>query len=816
MKPKHTFTQIYIILFISAFLISCQQSKVPKAEIDQLIPPEAAVIMKLYDNAEWQNTIKNQAFLSKYKDNPILNYFSTKAFESIIDIPNEVLWSYNILGKDKLVKTLIFESKSEVQFKTESKQSYKYDNTDIKSFQTKDQSFYLTELGQHTVLSNSKIIVENIIRNYKSEVQITSPIKKYLDILSNDSPSLIVNTERFTEISKTFFKKTVPERILNLTNFIGFDLNVNESEMLFSGIIFKNDDNQEDWKQLSNVESQKSFVAEVIPSHFISATSILVSDYKKLFADKSVVVQTPTNDSLWYNIKELASIKLNNGQAIAIVSKNIDQTFEALKKEAQPLKTFNATEIFSLNNAISSKRRFSKIISKYDFNYFMVYQDMIVGSKNLEVLEDIIIQINNQNVLAQQVNYSNHLESLNTQSHVLWFTALNHQKNFMENQSNPDYKKNLKSIDWTRHELLLSQLIVEDDFAYFNILQKQTPKDANPVNIEQVIRIKSESPMITSPQFFKNWRTGQQDVVYQDVNNKLHLVDTKGNPIWTKQLETPIVGRISSIDIYQNTRIQLVFATQNKVYVLDKNGNEVSPFPMEFKNEITQELSVFDYDKNGRYRFVVVMGNKIRMYNKEGKRVRGFKFKKTKTPLAYPMKHIRIGRKDYILAQEESGQLHILSRTGQSRIDISEDLNHTTNEWFEHYKSFVSVNNEGQILKIDQNGKVSRDNKNWINPKFTANADLLVSMSENQLHINKSTTELPYGVYTQPFIQANRIGIADTQTQKIYVLDKSGQIIEGFPIYGQQITDSYKTRKGFALLCKDENDAALVYRVKFD
>lgn len=816
MKLTLTYFKNFILLLTTFILMACQQNKTPKAAIEQLIPPEASVIMKFYDNTEWQNTLKDQAFLSKYTENPILKYFSDDTFERILDIPDEVLWSYNILGKDKLVKTLIFESNDKVEFKVESKQSYKYADIKISVIQSEENLFYTSDVAQHTIVSNSKIIVENIIRNYINDVQIPSPVKKYLDILSKDSPTMIINTEGFSEISKTFFKSPVPKPYLDLSDFIGFDLNFNSNTLLFSGIIFKGDNNTQMWNALSNVEPQNSVVAEVIPNHFVSATSLLISDYEDLFNRKDIVQKVPTNDSLWLNIKELASINLNNGKALALVSKNIDQTYEALKKEAQPLKSFGTTQIYRLKNSMTFDEQLNSIIPQLDFNFFMVYQDIIVSSKKLQVLEDIIIQVNNQNVLAQQSNYTNHLESLNTKSHVLWFSALNHQKKFLDTQTNPIYKKSLKSIDWTRHELLLTQLIVEDDFAYFNILQKQTPEDANPLDIEQVIRLKSENPMITSPQFFKNWRTGQHDVVYQDVKNKLHLVDTKGNSIWTKQLDSPIIGQINSIDIYQNTRIQLAFATEHKVYVLDKNGKEVSPFPLKFSNEITQELSVFDYDDNGRFRFVVVMENKIRMYNKEGKRVRGFKFKKTKTPLTYPMKHIKIGRKDYILAQEESGQLHILSRTGKTRVDVSADLNHTEKAWFEHSKSFVSVNNQGQILKIDQNGKLKTENKDWINPKFTANANMIVGMSENQLHINKSKAELPYGVYTQPIILGDRVGIADTQTQKIYVLNSSGQIVDGFPIYGQKITDAYDTQKGFVLLCEDENNAALVYSVEFN
>ena len=48
----------------------------------------------------------------------------------------------------------------------------------------------------------------------------------------------------------------------------------------------------------------------------------------------------------------------------------------------------------------------------------------------------------------------------------------------------------------------------------------------------------------------------------------------------------------------------MAFATKNNIHIIDKNGNEVSPFPIESRDDITQSLSVFDYDKNGKYRFV--------------------------------------------------------------------------------------------------------------------------------------------------------------------------------------------------------------------
>lgn len=810
------FIKICFILIGLTVLTGCDKNKNPKAEIEQLIPPETSVVIKFYDYSEWEKKIQNQSFLSKKQNISIIKYFSTKEFKALLDIPENILWAYNMLGKDKLVKTLIFESQNDIELKLESKQSYKYDNVSIKVFLNEEQEFFLTYLGGHTIVSNSKIILENIIRNFKSDIKVSPTVKRFLEVLSDDTPSMVINTKRFSMISKNFFKSSFPKNILNLSNYIGFDLILNQETVLLSGIVFKPDDKSAYWTRFSKINASNSVVAEVIPKHFTQATSILISDYQQLFPLNEAVYEKTSNDSIWLNIKEVAEINLSNSKAMAFVSKNIDQTFAELEKQALPLKIFGSNQIYSLKKSLSFDQKLNSFISPQKIKYFVIFQDIIVGSNQLKTLEDIIIQVNNKNVLSQQANYQNHLKSLNTQSHILKFTALNRQKSFFESETQPDYKNAFKSIDWSEHELLISQLIVEDNFAYFNILQKQTLIDTKPIDVDQIIRLKPKEPIISSPQFFKNWKTGQQDVLYQDVNNVLRLFDTKGNLVWTKKLDSPIVGKISSIDIYQNTRLQMTFATQNKIYVLDKNGNEVSPFPIDFKNDITQELSVFDYDKNGRYRFVVVMDNKVRMYNKEGKRIRGFKFKKTKTPLAFPLKHIRIGRKDYILAQEESGQLHILSRTGLTRVETDDALDHKDNAWLEHDKHFISVDDKGQLLKISQSGKIEKEDKSWINPKFTANGKKLVVMSENKLHINNTQTELPYGVYTNPIFVGNYIGITDTQTQKVYIINTEGNIVNGFPIYGQKILDAYTKKDRLVILCQDENQALLVYQVQFN
>ncbi len=88
---------------------------------------------------------------------------------------------------------------------------------------------------------------------------------------------------------------------------------------------------------------------------------------------------------------------------------------------------------------------------------------------------------------------------------------------------------------------------------------------------------------------------------------------------------------------------------QNVVYILDRNGKDVGPFPIKFNDEITQPLSVFDYDNKKNYRFFVVQGKETLMIDTKGKTVKGFKFNKANGNIVSQPKHFRIGTKDYIV-----------------------------------------------------------------------------------------------------------------------------------------------------------------------
>ena len=119
--------------------------------------------------------------------------------------------------------------------------------------------------------------------------------------------------------------------------------------------------------------------------------------------------------------------------------------------------------------------------------------------------------------------------------------------------------------------------------------------------------------------------------------------------MWKKSLSGRIIGEIKQIDLYKNGRLQILFRTSDRLYLIDRNGNEVSQLSFDIKNgKINHPISVFDYDKNRNYRILVTTDNQIQMYDNSGEIVKGFDPDNFKSDIINSPVHIRIDDKDYI------------------------------------------------------------------------------------------------------------------------------------------------------------------------
>ena len=363
------------------------------------------------------------------------------------------------------------------------------------------------------------------------------------------------------------------------------------------------------------------------------------------------------------------------------------------------------------------------------------------------------------------------------------------------------------------------QFIREDNYTHINGIIQKFKKRAASNSVAEAFTTKLEATILTPPQAVKNHITNSHDIVTQDVNNTLYLISNSGNILWKKQLQGKILGQVEQIDMYKNGRLQLAFATPNRVYVLDRNGNNVSPFPLKFNDAITQPLSVFDYDKRKNYRLLVTQGKNLLMYDAKGQSINGFKYKNNSSEIVTQPKHFRIGTKDYIVFG--AGEtLKILNRQGNVRINMKDKISFSDNELYLYQSKFTTTNTLGQLIQVDTRGGVNLKNLNLTDKhNIATTSKTLVSLKENQLKIKSRIIDLDYGDYTAPkiFYLNDKIYVTttDLQSKKVYLYDSQAKSIPNFPVFGtaSATLEKLDNDSGLELITQSDDKTIVVYKL---
>jgi hypothetical protein len=429
-----------------------------------------------------------------------------------------------------------------------------------------------------------------------------------------------------------------------------------------------------------------------------------------------------------------------------------------------------------------------------------------VFTKTTDQLKVIISSALNNNTVANLEAYKNISQNLSDEASMFIF-------------KNSEALSQTFNTELKGYNANVVQLIYEDNFAHLNGVIKKYKKRAKSNTVTEAFSTNIGSPIMSQPQTVKNHITKGHDIAVQDINNNLYLISSSGKVLWKKKLQGSIIGTIEQIDIYKNGRLQLAFATEKRVYVLDRNGKDVDPFPLKFNDKITQPLSVFDYDSTKNYRLLVTQDNELLMYDGKGNRIKGFNYSGNSSAITSQPKHFRIGSKDYI-AFKSGKSLKILNRQGNTRIGVNKSINFSDNEVFLYQSKFSSSNTLGQLVQVDTKGRLSTTDLS-LPPehKLETTSKTLVSMTENTLNIKSRSIDLDYGEYTAPkiFYLNDKIYVTttDLQAKKVYLFDSQAESIPGFPVYGTSAAELQELDRdgGLELVTQSDDKHVMVYKV---
>ena len=216
-----------------------------------------------------------------------------------------------------------------------------------------------------------------------------------------------------------------------------------------------------------------------------------------------------------------------------------------------------------------------------------------------------------------------------------------------------------------------------------------------------------------------------KEIIIQDEANVLHQITKDGRSRWSVKIDGKIMSEIHQIDYLKNNKYQYFFNTKDKLYLLDRNGNNVAPFPVALRAEASNGVSVFDYDNNRKYRyFVAGTDKKVYAYDTNGSLVSGWKFGTTDHLVSEPIKHYRIEGKDFIVFKDKA-KVYIQNRRGETRVKVNTSIEYSNNELVlntEGTAKLIATSNKGEVYYIYFNGNTVKKKSGKFSDKhfFTA------------------------------------------------------------------------------------------------
>ncbi len=796
-------------------LFNCSNTRKNRLELIEFAPENTSVIIKTSNIESLKSSIRNSDFLQKFSKTNSFNTVKSKLENlSILNPLSDVLICFSKDKRDSLQYSIITKYHKSL-IRTDSLPNYLeetllHKNKSITKSQLNNTIFYSTVIDSVFITSSSKTIIEQTFSTQKRHIE----LEKIYNTTNIDKTLSVITTS-----DTTFLKSFFIEDHLSLnkfTNYMAIDTEISQNEIIINGITKSTDSSKSLLNIFKNTIPQENLTQTITPSNSDGFMSFTFGDFKTFetnlskFNNDSIVGTT----TLFDNIIEVGVIYESENNAIVLNSIDNIATKDALLAEQNKIDSYRQIDIFDFSNPELFSKTFSPLISFNNATKYCVIDNFFVFADTIELLQNIIANYQNKTALNNRTYFKDIKDNLSDESSLLMVvnpstlnTIIN--KNIEESNS---YKLN-------NYKASAIQFIYDTNFAHVNGIIKKSKTRASQNSVSEILNIKLDNDLLNTPQFVTNHITKQKEIVIQDVNNTLYLISNKGKILWKKQLQGVVLGKVEQIDIYKNGRLQLAFATPNRVYVLDRNGKDVNPFPGNFNDKITQPLAVFDYDKKKNYRLLVTQGKNVLMYDTKSKVINGFTFKSANSPIVTQPKHFRLGNKDYIVIKTQS-KLYILDRTGKTRVRVKTTSSFSNQPVFIYNNNFTTTTLGGNLISIDTKGNASIKNLGLSeNHSLETTSKTLVTQSENKLSIKRNTIELDYGNYSNPklFYINDKIyvSITDLQSQKIYLYDSQAKLISNFPVYGNSsiVLDNIDKDRNLEFVTKGDNNSIILYQM---
>ena len=391
-----TFARVFfmkkeIILLLSLLFLGCQ-NKIKINSLIDLVPADPLLIINYKSNSNVENFNQNFNTLINIKIDSV-----SKKYRN-----GEILISYHKIGKKNIVPvyfTSIDNTKHEETIDT-----IFYDGSLIKRVGGKNKYKYSTQKNNIHIESTSKLLVENSIRKSNQVFKIPNKELRKLYDISNSEISLLIseNIKDYLDNKKLFSFFNISK----LSNWIQYDIDLNQNGLTLNGLAFLNDSVPKNISYLNGIKPSKSNFIQIIPNSFSDFQRTGFNYYKYLenFENNESItkINEYKNDSLLIEINEFGILK-NKLDTILLVNFE-DKIFlnKEIIKVSESDYDYRNYKIYKLKKSIINYKNLKFIDVNLKQNYASIIDNNLVISNTNNNLERIIINISNSSTINKE------------------------------------------------------------------------------------------------------------------------------------------------------------------------------------------------------------------------------------------------------------------------------------------------------------------------------------------------------------------------------------------------------------------------------
>ncbi|MDR1343599.1 MAG: DUF3352 domain-containing protein [Prevotellaceae bacterium] len=772
-----------------------------------------------------------------------------------------------------------------------------YDDEKILTFRReKTEEFHAATVRRVLVVSASRVLVEMAIRQAKSPASLADDpafVQAAQTAGAHEDANLYINHRQLPRLLEIYLNGAYAKPLnflKQLGSFTVLDAALHSDALLLNGFLFSEDFQSSYFSILSHQSSKKLTSFDILPRTTDGALCMGITNAKQLALDYSKLREhqqfgnAQRKEKLAQLRKKtgidaatffadlhpseltlarvpIANLEMKSTWFLVLKSSNADAARAAIKAgiayaanaEGKPADSYVTTEKMSNREPLIVYRNPApgliaalqgSLVAQCEDTYLTFIGDYIIYSSSLAAAKEFALLAMLKKTLSQTGILDDYTA---TESNMFIYVNPSKSDAVALSLLKPALQSSLsKSPMLAAFQCMGLQLRAMNDKVYCNVFLKTASKVEEKQRLQGLVsdfEVKLDAPLQMAPWVVKNHNTKQKEILAQDIQNAIYLFDNRGVLLWKKPIDEPVMGHVQQVDYLKNNKLQLLFNTKTKLYIVDRLGNSVEGFPINLSSPASAPVAVFDYDRSRDYRyFVPCKDGKIRPYERLGKPLTGFTPALSFGSITQPVQHVRIRSKDYIVVADNRSA-YLLNRRG-------EELAHLRASAVPAYNSSIAPETDpegnvvrmvtttaaGELAYIYFDGNVERvplkpkpGERHFFSCFGKAASATYAVADEKELRVYEPSLKLKF-VHTfdnplqaaperfTPLPNLNLYGVYMENEQKVYLLDENGNMQRGFPrsaVAPLLVDNLHNSPNAYNVLTCDENGFLTCFSVDY-